>query len=275
MRALALIFAALASFAEEKDYAKQIADFRQKHEAGIRADSGPLLLVSRVELLEGETTIELESGRRFGRVRRTGSTATFTPEPGVAITHDGQPVTGSVPIRFGPPRDPFTAGTVSFAANQIGGKYFVGIRDTKSEYKKKFHGLQWFPVNTLYRVDGKFIAYKEQKTVPVPDTTGGTRQMKAPGQIAFTLGGKSFTVEPLESAGGEWLILFRDATAGRSTYGAGRFLYISPAKDGVAVLDFNKAYNPLCAYNPYISCPIVPKSNRLDIPVEAGERYNH
>jgi uncharacterized protein len=69
--------------------------------------------------------------------------------------------------------------------------------------------------------------------------------------------------------------MFRDATAGQTTYGAGRFLEVTPTKNSAAVLDFNEAYNPYCAYNPYISCPVVPKSNRLEISVKAGARYSH
>ena len=271
---LLLLLFTVASQAEDKSYAKQIADFRQEHESSIRKDTGPLLLVSRVELAEGDTVVQLDPGPRFGTVRRTGSTATFIPEPGVAITYAGQSVTEPVPFRIGTRPDPFTSGTVSFTAIQVGGKHFVSIRDTESKHRKQFRGLQWFPTAPSYRVKGKYTAYKEPKIVSVPDTTGGTRQMKAPGQIAFTILGKSFTLEPLESASGEWMIMFRDATAGKTTYGAGRFLDVSPTKNGAAVLDFNKAYNPYCAYNPHISCPVVPKSNRLDIPVEAGERYS-
>jgi uncharacterized protein (DUF1684 family) len=270
-----LILFALTSHAEDKSYAKEIADFHQEYESSIRNDTGPLLLVSRVELPEGETVVQLRPGRRFGTVRRNGRTATFTPEPGVAITYGGQPVSGPVRLQMGTRPDLFTVGSTGFTASEIGGKYFVSIRDTESEYRKQFHGLQWFPVDPSYRVKGKYTAYKESKIVPVPDTTGGTRQMKAPGQIAFTLRGKSFTLEPLESGSDEWMIMFRDSTAGQTTYGGGRFLEVSPTKNGAVVLDFNKAYNPYCAYNPYISCPVVPKSDRLDIPVEAGERYSH
>jgi hypothetical protein len=72
---LLLILFTLTSQAEDKSYAKQIADFRQEHESGIRSDTGPLLLVSRFELPERETVVELRPGRRFGIVRRSGSTA--------------------------------------------------------------------------------------------------------------------------------------------------------------------------------------------------------
>jgi uncharacterized protein len=160
---LLLILFTLASQAEDKSYAKQIADFRQEHESGIRSDTGPLLLVSRFELPEGETVVQLRPGRRFGIVRRGGSTATFIPEPGVAIKYAGQPVTRPVPLQISTRPDPFTVGSTTFTAIQVGGKYFISMRDIESEYWKEFRGLHWFPVSPSYRVKAKYTAYKEPK----------------------------------------------------------------------------------------------------------------
>src|SRR5438270_8371185 len=249
---LLLLLFTVGLHAEGKDYNKQMAEFRQQLEASIRGDNGPLVAVGARDLPERETVVQLESGTPFGTMRRTGNTATFTPEPGVSLQFNGQPVTAPVTFEFRPmSRNRFTAGSKGFTAVAVGGKYLMAFRDTENESRKQFKGLQWFAVDPAYRVQGKYVGYPEPKTVPVPDTTGGTRQMKALGRITFTLKGRSSTLEPLESgdsSGGEWFIMFRDATAGRTTYGAGRFLEASPAKSGVTVLDFNKAYSPLCAH---------------------------
>jgi hypothetical protein len=69
------------------------------------------------------------------------------------------------------------------------------------------------------------------------------------------------------------IFLFKDQTAGKETYGAGRFVEAVMPKDGKVILDFNRAYNPWCAVNPYAACPIPPKENRLAVRVEAGEKY--
>ena len=68
------------------------------------------------------------------------------------------------------------------------------------------------------------------------------------------------------------LFVFKDATSGKTTYGGGRFLYAALPKDGKVVLDFNRAYNPPCAFTPYATCPLPPPRNRLTVPIEAGEK---
>jgi uncharacterized protein (DUF1684 family) len=68
-----------------------------------------------------------------------------------------------------------------------------------------------------------------------------------------------------------WFI-FADRTTSKETYGSGRFLYADMPKDGKLVIDFNKAYNPPCAFTPYATCPLAPPENRLDLPVTAGEK---
>jgi uncharacterized protein (DUF1684 family) len=74
----------------------------------------------------------------------------------------------------------------------------------------------------------------------------------------------------------ELFFIFRDQTSGKETYGAGRFLYSALPREGTVVLDFNKAYNPPCAFTPYATCPLPPKENRLAVRVEAGEKkYGH
>jgi hypothetical protein len=71
---------------------------------------------------------------------------------------------------------------------------------------------------------------------------------------------------------GELFFVFRDRTSGKTTYGASRFLYTEPAKDGFVWLDFNKAENPPCAFTAYATCPLPPPQNRLGLAVEAGEK---
>jgi len=76
---------------------------------------------------------------------------------------------------------------------------------------------------------------------------------------------------PVQEPRNELSFIFRDLTAGKETYGSGRFLDTELGKDGAVVLDFNKAYNPPCAFTPYATCPLPPKENRLAVRIEAGE----
>jgi uncharacterized protein len=100
--------------------------------------------------------------------------------------------------------------------------------------------------------------------------------MKSPGVLSFTLNGRTNQLRPVVEEGENRLfIIFRDQTAGKTTYGAGRFLYADLPKDGKVILDFNHAENPPCAFTAYATCPLPPRANFLPIPIPAGERAFH
>ncbi len=80
----------------------------------------------------------------------------------------------------------------------------------------------------------------------------------------------------LERGETDYFVIFGDATNGKETYGAGRFLYVKPPVDGKTIIDFNKAYNPPCVFTDYATCPLPPAQNRMKVGVEAGEKeYGH
>jgi uncharacterized protein (DUF1684 family) len=90
----------------------------------------------------------------------------------------------------------------------------------------------------------------------------------------FTLQGREFRIDPiLEQGETDYFIIFKDGTSGKETYGAARYLYAKPADaNGKTIVDFNKSYNPPCAFTPYATCPLPPQQNRLPIRIEAGEK---
>ena len=114
------------------------------------------------------------------------------------------------------------------------------------------------------------------KEVDIQNIMGDTVKMWTPGYALFTLRGVEYRLEPTQSNAQGFEFVFRDLTSGKETYGASRFLDTNPPKDGVVTLDFNEAYNPPCAYNPYTTCPLPPPENRLRVRIEAGEMmYKH
>ena len=106
---------------------------------------------------------------------------------------------------------------------------------------------------------------------------GTVEKELAPGRVRFLAGGKELTLEPTQEKPGEDLFfVFKDDTARKETYGAGRFLYAPAPKDGKVLLDFNRAYNPPCAFTHYATCPFPTKQNILPVRIEAGEKaYRH
>ena len=116
--------------------------------------------------------------------------------------------------------------------------------------------------------------YAEPRKVSVGTVIDGLPyEPESPGVVEFELDGRTFELEAYTS-GDRLFFVFGDRTSGRETYGAGRFLYSqAPGEDDLTVLDFNQSYNPPCAFNDFSTCPVASPRNRLDIRVEAGERY--
>jgi hypothetical protein len=164
--------------------------------------------------------------------------------------------------------DIFEIGRLKLHVIERGSKLGVRIRDKESPARLSFRGLRWFPVREAWKVRARFIPQPREM---VFDAQAGDRQhMSSPGYVEWERNGRKFRLTPVIDAGQLWFI-FRDKTAGKTTYGAARFLYADLPEDGWVTLDFNKAYNPPCVFTPYATCPLPPPENRLDIAVHAGE----
>lgn len=141
--------------------------------------------------------------------------------------------------------------------------------------KSKFTGLLYFNPDLSYRVVARLepFADKTQKLV-VRMSDGSEEVYDKFAHAVFSLNGEAcrLLIVKLQDT---YSILLRDATSGKETYGGGRYLELDPAKltDTHALLDFNEAYNPYCAYNPTYACPIPPAENTLPISIKVGEKY--
>ena len=117
-------------------------------------------------------------------------------------------------------------------------------------------------------------SYETPKEIKIPTVLGTTETLTAPGSVRFVLQGQELTLMPVleEPDAKELFFIFRDRTSGKETYEAGRFLYSELPKNGKVTIDFNRAYNPPCAFTPYATCPLPPRDNWLAVPIEAGEK---
>ncbi len=169
-------------------------------------------------------------------------------------------------------------GTLSFTAikrsDKNGDRYGIRVKDAQSASRKLFKGLQYFPSNPDYRVEAKFEPYQPARKISITNVLGMTSDEVSPGALVFTLKGKTYRIDPiLEQGEKDLFIIFKDATSGKETYGAARYLYATPPDaNGKTVVDFNHAYNPPCAFTPYATCPLPPPQNRLAVRIEAGEK---
>ena len=281
----AILVAGGTRFAGSDRYPAEIAEWRKNYDRVLRSEKGPLWLIGRHTVAEGQSSVGSEvsnriklpshAPKRVGTVERHGQKVTFEPAAGVAVKLNGKPMTGRAALRTGvapDQRDRVQFGDFEIAVLVVDESCQLTVRDRQSSFLKAFAGVLWFPTNAGYRVEAVFTPYPQPKEVKIPDTSGRIRTRQAPGYVTFQLNGETMRLEPVQM-GNELFFMFRDRTSGKETYGAGRYLDSELPKKGKVLLDFNKAYNPYCALNPNSSCPIPPKQNTLLTRVEAGEKY--
>jgi hypothetical protein len=161
-------------------------------------------------------------------------------------------------------------GDVVMTVIERGGKTGVRLRDPNAESRREFTGCKWFAPDPAWHVRAKWVAYPKPKKIAITNILGMTDREDSPGYAEFTVKGQTMRLDPVTEDGGLFFI-FKDATSGKTTYGAGRFLDTDMPKSGEVEMDFNKAYNPPCAFTAFATCPLPPKQNVLTAAIEAGE----
>jgi uncharacterized protein len=285
LAAALVVAAAGAAFADEA-YRAEVQAWRQERETRLKADGGWLTLAGLFWLKEGPNRfgtdpagdIVLPEGSapaKAGVFELKGEQVTVALRPGANGRIGGKPVSGAAAMRpdtSGSP-DVLEIGTLSLNVIKRGERFGIRLKDKNSAIRRSFTGLHWFDVGEAYRVEARWVSYPQPKPVKVPNVLGQTEAMPSPGYAEFEMGGKPVRLDGvLEDPHAEQLFfILRDQTSGKETYGAGRFLYADLPKSGKVVLDFNKAYNPPCAFTPYATCPLPPPQNWMPVRIDAGE----
>lgn len=152
------------------------------------------------------------------------------------------------------------------------GELGVRLRDLESENVKNFKGINRYPVDYSWRIAAKFEPAKEGETINITNVVGQTTAQALAGVLVFEVDGKE------QRLAGTWegdklFVVFGDATNGKETYGAGKFIYVDqPDPTGHVFIDFNKSYNPPCAFTDFATCPLPAKRNIMDVAITAGEK---
>ena len=263
------------------DYEEEIEAWRIEREANLKADGGWLTVSGLFFLREGDNSfgssprndfvlpdqVPAEAGVFELRDRRVSVRALG----GGTVTVDGEAV-ATAQLYPADHRATLTMGSVSLWVHYSGERLAIRVRDTESEIRTAFTGLDWYPVDERYRVPGKFTPHAEPITVKTMNILGDIETYTSTGYVTLTVEGKTLRMMPVSSGRRLWFIM-RDLTSGDETYAAARFLYAdAPDDDGWTTVDFNMAYNPPCAFNPHTTCPLPPPDNRLDVRIEAGEK---
>ena len=277
----------LAVTAAASPYSSEIEQWRAKREERLKADDGWLTVSALYWLKDGANTFGNARGNdlvlpasappRAGTIDFAGGKAAVRVDPGVRILCGDKPVTTMMDLRAdtatgGP--DVLVLGPLSLQVIERGGRYGIRVKDNESPRRREFAGLQWYPVSEAHRVVARFVPHAAPKTIPIANVLGQEEQLKSPGSVVFKIGDQELRLDPIleEPDAKQLFFIFKDATAGRDTYPAGRYLYTELPKDGTVTLDFNKAFSPPCAFTAYATCPLPPPQNRLAVRIEAGEK---
>ncbi|MCS7315672.1 MAG: DUF1684 domain-containing protein [Bryobacterales bacterium] len=274
--------ALLAVLQAATEYVTAIEQWRKEREASLRSEEGWLAVCGLFWLEEGENAVGSAPGSRVllpadaaparvGVIRLQGERAVFAAEPGVPALWNGKPVHSAElrPDSSGA-QDVLQVGRLKLVLLRRGERYAIRLRDPECQLRKNFRGLKWFPVREQWRIAARFLPAPADRKLVVDTIIGTQEEMPLAGEVEFERDGRIFRLLAARS-GQRLFIVFRDATAGKSTYAAARFLYADPPQDGRVILDFNRAINPPCAYNPYTTCPLPPLQNRLPVEIPAGE----
>lgn len=214
---------------------------------------------------------------KLGMVSRDGNQLWFTPEAGVPVMSAEAPLKGRT--RFFTDTDPqptvlvFDEGKGSLSLIQRGGRYALRVKHADAPTRTAFSGLSYWEGGPSWRIKAKFVPHAADKTIPIVDITGMSSEQPNAGALEFERDGQTWRLEAIGEPGRALFVVFADRTSGHGSYPAGRYIDVDqPDASSEVTLDFNRAYNPPCAFTPYATCPLPPPENRLDLRVEAGEK---
>ncbi len=274
-------------------YAQQIEQWRATRVARLTAPSGWLSLIGLEWLGEGANRVGSAADNDI--VLKAGpahlGTVTLAPDgsvhlaldPDSGATVDGRQVDAAVLVddmHAAADAEPTTVrfGKASFYVIERDGRKALRVKDEDAEARRHFLGIDYFPVDASWRIEADWVPFVPAHDLAMGSVIGTIDTVKVPGKAVFRRDGHTFELMPYqEEPGGELFFVLADRTSGKQTYGAARFLYAALPPGGLdqpgkVVLDFNKAYNPPCAFTSFATCPLAPPENRLDLAVTAGEK---
>jgi uncharacterized protein (DUF1684 family) len=267
-----------------EDWRAELDQWVARRDAKLREPDGWLSLAGLYWLEEGESSFGADPSNtvafppdhappRIGVFELRGDAVRVRVEPGVAVTHDGAPVSELALVTDADDEPTMLeVGPLLFHAIDRGGRVGIRLKDRESPLLAALTGMERYPADPAWRIEARLEPYTPPKTIMVPNIVGPPLAESCPGRLLFEVDGKSYTLEPTGTSGERLFIVFGDQTNGSETYGGGRFLYADwPGADGRVTLDFNRAYNPPCVFTPWATCPLPPPQNRLALRVAAGE----
>jgi uncharacterized protein (DUF1684 family) len=258
--------------AEKPNYAKAMEKWRAERLAEINGEDGWTTLVGLFWLKPGSNKIGSDPSNdivlpRPGAQKFVGSIilahgiVRLEADPKAGITSGGRSVT-SMDLQSDEKGKPTSLllGSLTLLVIKRGERLGLRVKDNRHPARANFAGLEYFPLNLKWNLKATFLPYSPHKSVAITNLLGMVEDMVSPGALVFEIDGNSYRLDPvLEKGSNKLFVIFSDKTAGKETYGAGRYLYADPpGADGKVTVDFNKAHNPPCAFTKFATCPFPP-----------------
>ena len=281
---LALLILTMVGFAFKSDtpYQNEIKNWHQKRIEDLKKEDGWLNLAGLIWLEEGVNTIGGDtknsivfpsdhSDAKLGKVVLKGGKVTFEAEKNASVYEGDELVSRAELFPYTDKPTVLKHKSLKWFVIQRGDKYAIRLRDLESPFLKEFHGIETFPISEDWKIKAQFIPTVGKK-LKITDITGRTYDQESPGKLVFSVNGKEYSLEAVGTK--ERLhFVFGDLTNKHESYGGGRFLDVpGPDAEGITYIDFNKSYNPPCAFTPYATCPLPTPENKLAVAITAGEK---
>ncbi|MEN5061582.1 DUF1684 domain-containing protein [Luteimonas sp. TWI1416] len=259
-------------------------EFRQAHAAWVRERADALNKPDGWTRLIGLHWVEADRQRvgggaqddirlaiappHLGELERRADGIYFTADQDAMVTVDGRPLQGEVALqpegRDGGTQLGYDEGKGRISLIRRGDRLGLRVRHADAPARRQFAGLDFFEPDPAWRVQARFVAHPPGTTLPIANIIGDIHDTPNPGYVEFDKDGHRWRLEALGDPQQGLSLNFQDRTSGRDTYAVGRYLQTGPvADDATVVVDFNRAYNPPCAYTAYATCPLPPPGNRL------------
>jgi uncharacterized protein (DUF1684 family) len=264
-------------------YLKEINRWKGKRLKRLKSENGWLNLAGLFWLEEGANTIGSDSSNsiifpdksppRLGKYILENRQVSFIPEPGAEVLLEGKPIE-ELEIKTDKTGKPtlLETGSLAWFIIERGDQFGIRLRDYEHPSINQLTHIESFPANPAWKIEARFEAYEEPRELLIPTIIGTVEKNMCPGILRFNVNGVQQEFYPA-AAGKRLFVIFADETSALETYGGGRFLYLDkPDKRGLVTIDFNKAFNPPCAFTKFATCPLPPRENFLTVRIEAGER---
>lgn len=270
---------------ETDTYQKAIESWRGERDKTIRRENGWLALAGLCWLKLGKNTIgsdpdcDIQLPSRapasVGYFDYNGRSVSLRVDPGKKVKVNDIPVEFTI-LQADISDNPsfIVLQEIQLVVIQRGNRMGIRMWDNQSEKRVNFPARTWYPPDEAFRIPAVFTAYDRPKMAYFPDLTGEKAEFPVEGYVSFQFDGKTHKLDVNKEDDGTLFLRFWDLTSEDETYPTGRYLVADVEPDGKVILDFNKAYNPPCAFTHFATCVFAPEQNHLDFRVTAGEQYS-